>query len=97
MSKVSSEVRVAVLEDNVLEDFFIERTDSLKLYGNIYKGVVKAVVPGISAAFVNLGTEKDGFLYLEEESLSEISDLPENFWDLIFLSVRLKNLTIKSL
>lgn len=74
ISQESSEVRVAVLEDNILEELYIERSDQIKICGNVYKGVVKAVVPGIAAAFVTLENVKDGFLYLEEESLVDIED-----------------------
>ncbi|MBU1864053.1 MAG: Rne/Rng family ribonuclease [Candidatus Omnitrophica bacterium] len=79
ISQESREVRIAILENALLEEFYIERPEALKLYGNIYKGIVKAVLPGIGAAFVNIGTEKDGFLYLEEESLTDIDDVPNSF------------------
>lgn len=82
ISQESHEIRVAILENSILEEFYIERPEALKLYGNIYKGIVKALVPGIGASFVNLGTEKDGFLYLEEEELSEITDIDDNFFSL---------------
>ena len=41
ISLESSEVRVAILENNVLEEFYIERPEAMKLCGNIYKGIVK--------------------------------------------------------
>ena len=66
MSFEASEKRVAILEDGKLEEFFIERADTYKMFGNIYKGKVKSIVPGIGASFVDLGTKKDGFLYVAD-------------------------------
>ncbi|MBI2447625.1 MAG: Rne/Rng family ribonuclease [Candidatus Omnitrophica bacterium] len=60
------EKRVAILEDSVLEEFYIERTGYQKIVGNIYKGRVESIVPGIQAAFVNIGLEKHGFLYVSD-------------------------------
>jgi ribonuclease G len=62
----ANEMRVAILEDGRLEEFYIEREAELRMYGNIYKGRVKSVVPGIGASFVDLGTKKDGFLYVTD-------------------------------
>ena len=66
MSLEVNEKRVAILEDGKLEEFFIERFDAFKMFGNIYKGKVKSIVPGIGAAFIDLGTKKDGFLYVAD-------------------------------
>lgn len=60
------EKRVAVLEEKRIEEFYIERTDSVNLVGNIYKGRVESVLPGMGAAFVELGLEKNGFLYVAD-------------------------------
>lgn len=60
----ANEKQVAMLEDGRLEEFYIERSSAEKLFGNIYKGKVKTVIPGMGAAFVDLGTKKDGFLYV---------------------------------
>ena len=57
------EKRVAITKRDILEEFHIERLDQLRLAGNIYKGVVESVVPGIGALFVDIGTGKNGFLY----------------------------------
>lgn len=62
----ANEKRVAILEDGRLEEFYIERPDELRMFGNIYKAKVKSVVPGIGASFVDLGTKKDGFLYVDD-------------------------------
>jgi len=62
----SHEKRVAVLQNKRIEEFYIERADTVNLVGNIYKGKVESVLPGIEAAFVNIGLEKNGFLYVTD-------------------------------
>ena len=57
------ETRVAILEDSKLEEFNIERSDSLRMAGSIYKGVVKNLEEGLKAAFVDIGYEKNAFLH----------------------------------
>jgi len=57
------ETRVATLESGVLVDFLLERGDDRNIIGNIYKGKVIRVLPGMQAAFVDIGMEKAGFLY----------------------------------
>ena len=74
MSLEVNERRVAILEDGKLEEFFIERADAFKMFGNIYKGKVKSVVPGIGAAFIDLGLKKDGFLYVSDAIDSSLSE-----------------------
>jgi len=66
MSIDAREKRVAILENGKLEEFFLERTASAHLAGNIYKGKVSQVVKGMEAAFVDIGLNKNGFLYVEE-------------------------------
>ncbi|MBA2123534.1 hypothetical protein B9J78_01095 [bacterium Unc6] len=70
------EIRIAIIEDSVLGDYYVERTDTERLVGNIYKGRVVAVVSGIQAAFVDIGLEKNGFLYISDitEPPNEITD-----------------------
>ncbi len=60
------EVRVALLEDRVLTEFMVERTAQRGLAGNIYKGRVMRVLPGMQAAFVDIGLEKAGFLHVSD-------------------------------
>lgn len=62
----SHEKRVVVLENKRIEEFYIEGTGSVNLVGNVYKGKVESVLPGIDAAFVNIGLEKNGFLYVSD-------------------------------
>lgn len=57
------ETRVAVIENGVLQELHLERTLSRGIVGNIYKGKVVRVLPGMQAAFVDIGLEKNGFLH----------------------------------
>ena len=66
MSIDEKEKRVAIVENGKLEEFFLERTSTAHLAGNIYKGKVAQVVKGMQAAFVDIGPKKNGFLYVEE-------------------------------
>ena len=62
-----NENRVAVMEDSTLEEFYVERPNQPRLAGNIYKARVNSLVPGIGAAFVDLGPKnKNGFLYVSD-------------------------------
>ncbi|HEV2713038.1 MAG TPA: ribonuclease E/G, partial [Gaiellaceae bacterium] len=61
-----AEQRVAVLEDDQVAEVYLERDESRSIAGNIYKGTVDNVLPGMEAAFVEIGLEKNGFLYVDE-------------------------------
>jgi ribonuclease G len=60
------EQRVAVLEDDRVAEVYLERPERRSITGNIYLGVVDNVLPGMEAAFVEIGLEKNGFLYVDE-------------------------------
>jgi ribonuclease G len=60
------ETRVAVLENEQLIELLIERSESEKIVGNVYKGKIENVLPGISSAFVNIGLEKNAYLYVSD-------------------------------
>jgi ribonuclease G len=60
------EQRVAILEDDVVAEVYLERPERRSIAGNIYLGVVDNVLPGMEAAFVEIGLEKNGFLYVDE-------------------------------
>lgn len=74
VSQEANEKRVAILESSRLEEFYIERSGATRQFGNIYKARVKSVVPGMDAAFIDLGTGKDGFLYVGDSLRSPFSD-----------------------
>ena len=60
------EQRVAVVEDDKVAEAYLERPERRSIAGNIYKGVVDNVLPGMEAAFIEIGLEKNGFLYVDE-------------------------------
>ena len=81
------ETRVAIMENGVLAEFFIERKTEKSIVGNIYKGVIKKVLPGMQAAFVDIGINKAGFLHVndicpinefEDDNREESENLDEN-------------------
>jgi len=67
-----SETRVAIVENGVLQEIIIERSRQLGLVGNIYKGVVCRVLPGMQAAFIEIGLERAAFLHLSDLSSLEL-------------------------
>ncbi len=66
----SLEIRVAMMEDGDLVELLVEREESSRLVGDIYLGRVNAILPGIQAAFVDIGYEKAGFLHANDLSPS---------------------------
>ena len=60
------EIRIAIREDEELVELLMERADARRIVGNIYKGVVASVRPGLQAAFVDVGLEKAGFLHASD-------------------------------
>jgi ribonuclease G len=62
----AGEQRVAVVEDDRPAEVYLERPERRSIAGNIYKGTVDNVLPGMEAAFVEIGLEKNGFLYVDE-------------------------------
>ncbi len=74
VSAETSELKVAILEEGRLCEIYVERKGRRPLAGNIYKGKVENVLPGMEAAFVDIGLEKNGFLYVEEVMVHEDPD-----------------------
>ena len=66
ISSGDHETRVAILEDDQVVEIFIERERSRGVVGNIYKGRVSKVLPGMQSSFVDIGLERDAFLYVTE-------------------------------
>ena len=66
ISASGHETMAAILEDDDVVEIFVERDESRGVAGNIYKGRVSKVLPGMQAAFVHLGLERDGFLYVAD-------------------------------
>ena len=66
ISSGDHETRVAILEDDQVVEVFIERERQRGVVGNIYKGRVSKVLPGMQSSFVDIGLERDAFLYVTE-------------------------------
>lgn len=75
------ETRVAILEDDRLVELLVDRPDSKRIIGDIYLGKVEAVLPGIQAAFVDIGLEKSAFLHASDLLEPEDDDEPEESSD----------------
>ena len=74
------ETRIAILDNRELVNLYVERVDERSIAGNIYKGKVVRIVPGIQAAFVDIGIERTAFLYVANacDQLSENLDFCAN-------------------
>ncbi|HWM92928.1 MAG TPA: Rne/Rng family ribonuclease [Thermoanaerobaculia bacterium] len=70
------QTRIAVLEDDRLTEIFVERHRHRGLVGNVYKGRVTRVLPGMQAAFVDVGLERDAFLYVSDVA-SDVESMDE--------------------
>src|ERR671923_337181 len=66
ISSNGHETRVAILEDDLVAEVFVERERNRGVVGNVYKGRVSKVLPGMQSAFIDLGLERDGFLYVSD-------------------------------
>ena len=62
----TQETRVAVIENGILQEIHIERSQKRGVVGNIYKGRVSRVLPGMQAAFIDIGLERTGFLQISD-------------------------------
>lgn len=75
------ETRVALLEDGNIAELFIERGDASDIAGNIYKGRVQRVLPGMQAAFVDIGLKQAAFIYVDDVIGNSYNDIAEIFVD----------------
>jgi ribonuclease G len=66
INSTNHEVRLALVEDGTLSEFHMQRHSEKGLMGNIYKGKIVRVLPGMQAAFVDIGLERTGFLYVAD-------------------------------
>lgn len=77
MNTTARETRVAILEDGVLVELMVDRPDAERMVGDVYKGRVEAVLPGIQAAFVDIGTDKAAFLHVSDVAEEDEDGEPE--------------------
>jgi len=73
------ETRVAVLENGNIVELFMERGDESNITGNIYKGRVQRVLPGMQAAFVDIGLNQAAFLYVDDILDNTCDELARKF------------------
>ncbi len=66
VNSTRAETRVALIEDGLLSELYMERRRDRGIAGNIYKGKIRRVIPGMQAAFINIGQEKAGFLHVSD-------------------------------
>lgn len=81
INDLEHETRVALLEDGTIAELFIERKDESDIASNIYKGRVKRVLPGMHAAFVDIGLEQAAFIYVNDLVFSRIKEYEKLFID----------------
>src|SRR5882724_11416322 len=77
VSSNGHETMVAILEDDLVAEIFVERERHRSVVGNVYKGRVSKVLPGMQSSFIDLGLERDGFLYVADviDTLDEFDKL----------------------
>src|SRR5579885_2977249 len=84
VSSTPHETKVGLVEDDQLAEVYLERENEYTLAGSIYKGRVTRVLPGMQSAFVDIGLERDAFLYVsdfmelenQDEDLDEVPARP---------------------
>ena len=76
ISVEEDESRIAVLEDKQLVQLFTERKTEQSIVGNVYKGTVNSILPGMQAAFVDIGIDKAGFLHVDDVLYDMVSSKP---------------------
>src|SRR5215469_114723 len=81
VSSTPHETKIGMMEDDQLAEVYLERENEYTLAGSIYKGRVTRVLPGMQSAFVDIGLERDAFLYVSdfmelEEQDEELDDVP---------------------
>src|SRR5665213_4492608 len=70
------ECRIAILENGVLEELYVERSGHENYVGNIYKGRIVNIEPSIQAAFVDFGVGRNGFLHISDVEPMYYQDVP---------------------
>ena len=81
VSSTPHETKVGLVEDDLLAEVYLERENEYTLAGSIYKGRVTRVLPGMQSAFVDIGLERDAFLYVSD--FMELEEHDEDLTDVI--------------
>jgi len=104
VSSTPHETKVGLLEDDLLAEVYLERENEYTLAGSIYKGKVTRVLPGMQSAFVDIGLERDAFLYVsdfmdledQDEDLTEAVPAGRDVQDLRPQSAQQENVTVEA-
>jgi Rne/Rng family ribonuclease len=81
VSSTPHETKVGLVEDDLLAEIYLERENEYTLAGSIYKGRVTRVLPGMQSAFVDIGLERDAFLYVSD--FMELEEQDEDLTDVV--------------
>src|SRR3979411_2126405 len=81
VSSTPHETKVGLMEDDLLAEVYLERENEYTLAGSIYKGRVTRVLPGMQSAFVDIGLERDAFLYVSD--FMELEEHDEDVTDVV--------------
>src|SRR6059058_938509 len=81
VSSTPHETKVGLVEDDLLAEVYLERENEYTLAGSIYKGRVTRVLPGMQSAFVDIGLERDAFLYVSD--FMELEEHDDDLTDVI--------------
>src|SRR5467141_1308414 len=81
VSSTPHETKVGLVEDDLLAEIYLERENEYTLAGSIYKGRVTRVLPGMQSAFVDIGLERDAFLYVSD--FMELEEHNEDVTDVV--------------
>src|SRR5512147_2725654 len=84
VSSTPHQTKVALVENDQLSEVYFERENEYTLAGSIYKGRVTRVLPGMQSAFVDIGLERDAFLYVSD--FMELEDHDEDVNDVVPVS-----------
>lgn len=74
IDKGIAQSRVVLIEDNEIKDIYIENHDDKSISGNIYKGRIENVVPGLNAVFINIGIHQNAIMHIDESSLKNYKE-----------------------
>src|SRR5215470_10147189 len=81
VSSTPHETKVGLVEDDQLAEIYLERENEYTLAGSIYKGRVTRVLPGMQSAFVDIGLERDAFLYVSD--FMELEEHDDDLTDVV--------------
>jgi Rne/Rng family ribonuclease len=93
VSSTPHETKVGLVEDDLLAEIYLERENEYTLAGSIYKGRVTRVLPGMQSAFVDIGLERDAFLYVSD--FMELEEHDEDLTDVVPASRGVQDLRVQ--